>query len=443
MATRAAGTDTAPSPFDGLDFVSIGSPVRRELSADMIGEKAAALSRLAAAGLAVPSFVVLNNLAWAEWQEHGLSEDLRRAVTGGIRVLETTTGRRFGQTSDPLLVAVRSSAMTGVPALAPPTLDVGTHAEPWDELMEAITVGFQSWTSRRAQRFRRLNRIPDDQGLAVIIQAMVSPTADERSAAGRAHSRNPADGSNTLVGVWAPGREESGQDRVLSELESWDAAVAAKLAESIRIAERVERSPQTVEFVIEHGEVHLIQSSHLDVGPAAAARIYLDMAGGGILSRAETAARLATLPLDDLDYDDLVAPGPCVAAGIAASPGIGSGICVRDAADAAARAEAGIDVVLVRPETSPRDVFAMKTAKAIVTERGGDISHAAIFSREYGIPCAVGCGDLGAVHDGAELTVNGATGEIFLGRHVPVRTTPAVVAEARAFVRDQHAGGAP
>jgi pyruvate, orthophosphate dikinase len=385
----------------------------------------------------------LNTRAWAEWQAHGLSERLRRSVAGGIQVLEMKTGRRFGAGPDPLLVAVRTSATVAVPALQPATLNIGfsggTNA--WDQLMVAITAAFDSWTSDRAKRYRKLNRVPDGAALAVVIQVMVSPTADQRSAAGRVHTRNPADGSDVPMATWITGIDQQGEERPLSELAGWDPSVAAILRDAIPIVERLERHPQTVEFVVERGELHIIQTSDLDVGPLAAARIYLDMAGAGILNRAETVARLTSLPLDDLEHDELVSPGPCLATGTGASPGIASGICVRDAADAAARAAAGIDVVLVRSETSPRDVFAMKTARAIVTERGGEISHAAIFSREYGIPCAVGCGDLCSVDDGAELTVNGSTGEVFLGRLAPVRTTPPAVAEARAFLAGHPVGG--
>lgn len=72
--------------------------------------------------------------------------------------------------------------------------------------------------------------------------------------------------------------------------------------------------------------------------------------------------------------------------------------------------------VLVAEQTNPDFVPAMRKAVAIVTERGGRTSHAAIVSRELGIPAIVGVkGILKKVQDGDVVTVNGATGEVFTG----------------------------
>lgn len=86
--------------------------------------------------------------------------------------------------------------------------------------------------------------------------------------------------------------------------------------------------------------------------------------------------------------------------------------------------------VLVAPMTNPDFVPAMRRAVAIVTERGGRTSHAAIVSRELGIPAVVGAqGALKALRDDGVVTVNGSTGEVFKGAiashftvHTPVST---------------------
>ena len=73
--------------------------------------------------------------------------------------------------------------------------------------------------------------------------------------------------------------------------------------------------------------------------------------------------------------------------------------------------------VLVAPMTSPDYVTAMKRAAAVVTDRGGRTSHAAIVSRELGIACVVGCANATTIlKDGMVITVNGATGQIFKGQ---------------------------
>jgi pyruvate, water dikinase len=72
--------------------------------------------------------------------------------------------------------------------------------------------------------------------------------------------------------------------------------------------------------------------------------------------------------------------------------------------------------VLVAEQTNPDYVPAMKKASAIVTERGGRTSHAAIVSRELGIPAVVGAeGAHKKIKDTTVVTVNGTTGEVFKG----------------------------
>jgi phosphohistidine swiveling domain-containing protein len=67
--------------------------------------------------------------------------------------------------------------------------------------------------------------------------------------------------------------------------------------------------------------------------------------------------------------------------------------------------------ILVASHTTPDYVSLMKKAKAILTERGGITSHAAIVSRELNVPCIVGIKDLtGNLKDGDEVEVNAGKG---------------------------------
>lgn len=73
--------------------------------------------------------------------------------------------------------------------------------------------------------------------------------------------------------------------------------------------------------------------------------------------------------------------------------------------------------VLVAPQTNPDYVPAMKKAKAIITEKGGRTSHAAIVSRELGIPAVVGADQATKIIKQNQIvTVNGLTGEVFSGK---------------------------
>ncbi len=75
--------------------------------------------------------------------------------------------------------------------------------------------------------------------------------------------------------------------------------------------------------------------------------------------------------------------------------------------------------ILVAPQTNPDYVPAMKKAAAIVTEKGGRTSHAAIVSRELGIPAVVGAeGATKILKENMTISVNGLTGDIYKGKVV-------------------------
>ena len=102
-------------------------------------------------------------------------------------------------------------------------------------------------------------------------------------------------------------------------------------------------------------------------------------------------------------------------------------------------------LLLVRPETSADDVHGMIAAAGVLTARGGATSHAAVVARGMGKPCVVGTEsisvrpDLGrlacggrSVAEGEELSIDGETGEVFLGA---IATVEPHFAEERDLVR--------
>jgi pyruvate,water dikinase len=116
--------------------------------------------------------------------------------------------------------------------------------------------------------------------------------------------------------------------------------------------------------------------------------------------------------------------------GLPASPGVGMGIAkiIKDASEIS-KVESGD--VLVAKMTTPDFVPAMKRASAIVTDEGGMTSHAAIVSRELGIPCVVGTGNATEVlKDGMEITVDGSGGIVYSGKVAvagPVEEKPSLI----------------
>ena len=107
---------------------------------------------------------------------------------------------------------------------------------------------------------------------------------------------------------------------------------------------------------------------------------------------------------------------PVLLSGAPASPGIASGP-VKIVSDASQIDRVRDGDILVAQMTTPDFVPAMKRAVAIVTDRGGRTAHAAIVSRELGIPCVVGTERATAtLADGQIITVDGSHGTIYSGK---------------------------
>lgn len=118
--------------------------------------------------------------------------------------------------------------------------------------------------------------------------------------------------------------------------------------------------------------------------------------------------------------------------GAPAGPGVGRGR-VRIVTDAAGVARVGDGDVLVAEMTTPDFVPAMKRAAAIVTDRGGRTCHAAIISRELGVPCVVGTDTATrALVEDMKITVDGSGGRVYAGEERPLLAWWEDVRRARA-----------
>jgi pyruvate,orthophosphate dikinase len=128
-----------------------------------------------------------------------------------------------------------------------------------------------------------------------------------------------------------------------------------------------------------------------------------------------------------------------IAQGLNASPGAAVGRVVFDSYTAVKWSRSGEPVILVRRETNPDDLNGMIAAQGILTSRGGKTSHAAVVARGMGKTCVCGAETLDVdtkrrsfrapggieVHEGDVISVDGTTGEVFLGE-VPVVDSPVV-----------------
>jgi len=135
-----------------------------------------------------------------------------------------------------------------------------------------------------------------------------------------------------------------------------------------------------------------------------------------VQARPETVA--SRRPLHLVDEYRLSAPGAPLVSGRAVGSRIASGTA-RVVADASELGCFRPGEVLVADTTMPDWGTVMKSAAAVVTNRGGRTCHAAIVARELGIPAVVGCGDATAkIRTGDEVTVScadGSTGRVHAG----------------------------
>ncbi len=143
--------------------------------------------------------------------------------------------------------------------------------------------------------------------------------------------------------------------------------------------------------------------------------------------------------------DETQEPGTELVSGYGSSPGVATGpVRIVEDIDEADRIDEGD--VIVTEMTAPDMVPAMKRSAGIVTDEGGMTSHAAIVSRELGVPAIVGCGEATAVlADGQRITLDGQKGTVVVPDADAASTAEEAVADADPAGEspDPTAGGAP
>ncbi len=270
--------------------------------------------------------------------------------------------------------------------------------EPQIQLNMAVEAVFRSWYGRRAQTYRRLNKIPDDLGTAVNVVAMVFGNMGDTSGTGVGFTRNPATGAKEFYGEFLMNAQ--GEDVVagvrtpvpIKELEKILPEVYHQLREITTQLEQHYKDVQDFEFTIQEGKLYMLQTRNGKRTGPAAVRIAVEMVKEGILTPKEALLRVEPEQLNQLLHPvlDESKPLQTLATGLPASPGAAVGRIVFTADDAVAKGKAQ-PVVLVRGETAPDDIHGMEAAVGILTSRGGMTSHAAVVGRGMGKPCVAGC----------------------------------------------------
>jgi pyruvate,orthophosphate dikinase len=308
--------------------------------------------------------------------------------------------------------------------------------DPASQLRGAIEAVFRSWNGPRAIAYRDRERISHDLGTAVNVQAMVFGNRDDNSGTGVGFTRDPATGTKGAYGDFLINAQ--GEDVVagirntepISELKKQFPKLHAELLAIFGRLEGHYLDMCDTEFTIDQGKLWMLQTRVGKRTGAAALKMAVDMVRASDLgiSKAEAISRITEDHLDSVLHPQFAGSGYTVwAKGLGASPGAAVGQIYFTADDAAAAAERGQQVILVRSETSPEDVHGMLASEGILTARGGLVSHAAVVARGWGKPAVVGAESLRlsdhavtvggiTLQEGDWLSLDGAAGIVVAGQ---------------------------
>lgn len=325
---------------------------------------------------------------------------------------------------EPIFVSVRSSATAedlGDASFAGQQ-DSFINVKGNRELIEKIKRCFASIFTARSLYYRKKKGFEDFVGIAVVVQKMIN---SDKS--GVMFSKNPINNSDEILietvfgqgeGI-VSGKIKPDQHIVTRDFELVSEKISDKklaiirtaggqtktiqltpekskqrvlkthevkqLAEHALALEKHYDKPQDIEFAIENDVIYILQS------------------------RPITTLKEGKQEIEELE-------GSVLTEGLAASPGIASGIVkiVNSMEDLGKIREGDI---LVTTMTNPDMVVTMQKASAIVTSEGGVTAHAAIVSREMGIPAVVGTENcLDVLEEGSEITVDGFNGKVYAGK---------------------------
>ncbi|OSO94688.1 phosphoenolpyruvate synthase [Halorubrum ezzemoulense DSM 17463] len=438
-----------------------------------VGGKAASLGELIGAGLPVPpGFAVTAGTYRTFIEEAGIDDELFDAVdvdpedSAALREAEATAERlildtpfpdevreeileqyrAMGEEGEEAFVAVRSSAT----AEDLPDSSFAGQQETFlnvreDDLLRRVKECWASLFTQRAIYYRQQRGFPHaDVDIAVVVQRMVDA---EKSGVMFTSHPSTGDPQVTIEAAWGLGeavvsgtvspdnyvydRERGAVDEVTvadkkvemvkdpdtgetvqldvdEDRRSERVLSDGEIGDLVELGERVEDhygAPQDVEWAIYGGEIYMLQSRPITT-------IREDAGDEGGASGADAAAAdgegATTARGGDDDADVLID-------GLGASPGVVSGaVRLVHKLDHLDQVQEGD--VMVTEMTMPDMVPAMKRAAGIVTDEGGMTSHAAIISRELGVPAVVGTGNgTRVLEDGQQVTLDGDKGTLRAG----------------------------
>jgi len=319
--------------------------------------------------------------------------------------------------------------------------------DPYNQLNSTVAAVFESWNVKRCVDYRNEFNIGPEiaDGTAVNVVTMVFGNMGNKSGTGVVFTRDPGTGEKTLYGEYlmnAQGEDVVAGIRTPSPVHEMKKELPEAYNELLGLTEKLEkyyRYPQDIEFTIEKEKLYLLQTRNAKMNAVARVRVLVEMKKEGLITKEEALMGVTPDTLEQMLHRSI---DPTVhieskAKGLGASPGASSGIVIFDADKAEEKGKAGEKVILVREETKPEDVHGFFASQGILTSRGGKTSHAAVVARGIGKPCVSGAAEIKIdirkrqfsignhiVKEGEYITIDGTSGEVFLGEVPTVEPEP-------------------
>lgn len=315
--------------------------------------------------------------------------------------------------------------------------------DPAIQLGEVLRSIARAWEGTTSRLLRQAKGAPADAGLGLVVQEMALGLGPAESGSGVVQFVDGSTGERRVEGRYL--RQGQGRDAVLGSpgaaritcdpngqsLEDLCPDILRQLVEHGHTCRKSLREEMQIEFTVESSRLRILDAVRVARNSRAALRIAVSLANDGIVSPDEAVLRIDPRALTELLHPQVSvdAPRDVFARGIAASPGAATGRIVFSSTAAQASAAGGEACILVRRETAPEDIRGMHAAAGVLTERGGQTSHAAVIARGIGLPCIVGTSGIKisqrqeslVLEDGRRfsegdlITLDGATGEVLAG----------------------------
>ncbi len=296
--------------------------------------------------------------------------------------------------------------------------------DPARQLAGVLRSMARAWEGTSARLLRQAKGAPADAALGLVVQSMAQGIGQGISGSGVIQFVDSVTGGHRITGRYLA--QSQGRDALAARESlyltrdprgpSLEEAAPGIFAELLRhgaaCRERL-REEMQIEFTVEDGQLSVLDAVRVQRSARAALRIAVALAEDGVIGKDEAVLRVEPRALSELLHHqvDPRLPRDVFARGIAASPGAAVGRLVFSAEAAQAGAARGEACILVRRETAPEDIRGMHSAAAVLTERGGMTSHAAVIARGLGLPAVVGASELRL--DARDRKLTASDGRIF------------------------------